>query len=254
MHLILLGLGVVAILAGAAMIGFGIPINEFGLGNTLIAAGTTALVGGFVVVGLAATVGQLTRIAGLLGSGAPVRRAAAPPVPADAAEAGQVEPVPVAAMPPPPAAGLERTEPWPVPTPPVEAAGQSAPPRPAARTKTAEVDSSGGTSSVKGTAAARPLRTPPRRGEIPVVLSPRERMEGTRPAEPSVKSPEPIESAPAGSTSPDAAPAVTILKSGVIDGMAYTLYSDGSIEAELPEGTMRFPSIDDLRLHLAGPG
>ena len=43
---------------------------------------------------------------------------------------------------------------------------------------------------------------------------------------------------------------IAILKSGVIDGMAYTLYTDGSIEAELPQGTMRFASIDDLRLHL----
>jgi hypothetical protein len=43
---------------------------------------------------------------------------------------------------------------------------------------------------------------------------------------------------------------VAILKSGVIDGMAYTLYTDGSIEAELPDGMMRFASIDDLRAYL----
>ena len=43
---------------------------------------------------------------------------------------------------------------------------------------------------------------------------------------------------------------IAILKSGVIDGMAYTLYTDGSIEAELPQGTMRFASIEDLRSHL----
>jgi hypothetical protein len=45
-------------------------------------------------------------------------------------------------------------------------------------------------------------------------------------------------------------PAVTVLKSGVVDGMAYSLYSDGSIEAQLPEGMMRFASIDELRAHL----
>jgi hypothetical protein len=45
-------------------------------------------------------------------------------------------------------------------------------------------------------------------------------------------------------------PPVTILKSGVVDGMAYSLYSDGSIEAQLPEGLMRFASIDELRAHL----
>ena len=52
---------------------------------------------------------------------------------------------------------------------------------------------------------------------------------------------------------PRAAPdprSVSILKSGVIDGMAYTLYTDGSIEAQLPQGTMRFASIEELRTHL----
>ena len=44
--------------------------------------------------------------------------------------------------------------------------------------------------------------------------------------------------------------AVSILKSGVVDGMAYTLYSDGSIEAEMPQGTMRFASITELRAYL----
>jgi hypothetical protein len=45
-------------------------------------------------------------------------------------------------------------------------------------------------------------------------------------------------------------PAATVLKSGIVDGMAYSLYSDGSIEAQMPEGMMRFGSIDELRAHL----
>jgi hypothetical protein len=45
-------------------------------------------------------------------------------------------------------------------------------------------------------------------------------------------------------------PQITVLKSGVVDGMAYSLYSDGSIEAQMPEGMMRFGSIDELRAHL----
>lgn len=45
-------------------------------------------------------------------------------------------------------------------------------------------------------------------------------------------------------------PPVSVLKSGVVDGMAYSLYSDGSIEAQMPEGMMRFASIDELRSHL----
>ena len=43
---------------------------------------------------------------------------------------------------------------------------------------------------------------------------------------------------------------VSVLKSGVIDEMAYTLLTDGSIEAQMPDGTMRFASIEELRRHL----
>jgi hypothetical protein len=43
---------------------------------------------------------------------------------------------------------------------------------------------------------------------------------------------------------------VSVLKSGMVDGMAYTLFSDGSIEAELPQGTLRFGSIAELRDHI----
>jgi len=34
--------------------------------------------------------------------------------------------------------------------------------------------------------------------------------------------------------------------------MAYTLYTDGSIEAELPQGRIRFASVDALQNYLAG--
>ena len=43
---------------------------------------------------------------------------------------------------------------------------------------------------------------------------------------------------------------VSVLKSGVVDGMPYTLFSDGSIEAQLPQGTLRFGSITELRNHI----
>jgi hypothetical protein len=58
--------------------------------------------------------------------------------------------------------------------------------------------------------------------------------------------PEPGPVAPA----PEAPTTVSILKSGVVDGMAYTLYSDGSIEAQLPQGMLRFGSITELRNHI----
>lgn len=56
--------------------------------------------------------------------------------------------------------------------------------------------------------------------------------------------PHPVEPAPEAPTT------VSILKSGVVDGMAYTLYSDGSIEAQLPQGMLRFGSITELRNHI----
>jgi hypothetical protein len=50
-------------------------------------------------------------------------------------------------------------------------------------------------------------------------------------------------------------PAVgAVVRSGIIGGMAYSLYADGSIEAELPIGTMRFASLEELRQHVARTG
>jgi hypothetical protein len=51
-------------------------------------------------------------------------------------------------------------------------------------------------------------------------------------------------------TASDTPRQAAILKSGVVDGMAYTLYADGSIEAKLPHGTVRFGSIAELRTHI----
>jgi hypothetical protein len=55
--------------------------------------------------------------------------------------------------------------------------------------------------------------------------------------------------APASASNSDSA-AISVLKSGVVNGMPYTLYSDGSIEAQLAEGTLRFGSITELRSHI----
>lgn len=46
----------------------------------------------------------------------------------------------------------------------------------------------------------------------------------------------------------------TVVRSGIIAGMAYTLYSDRSIEAELPSGTVRFGSIEELQAHVKRAG
>ncbi|MEJ2379524.1 MAG: DUF308 domain-containing protein, partial [Pseudolabrys sp.] len=73
------------------------------------------------------------------------------------------------------------------------------------------------------------------------------------PAQPEPAALEPAAEEPPPAPQPGAEPrpqAIAVLKSGVVDGMGYTLYVDGSIEAELPQGTVRFASIDELRAHL----
>lgn len=50
------------------------------------------------------------------------------------------------------------------------------------------------------------------------------------------------------------AASTTVVRSGIISGMAYTLYTDGSIEAELPIGTVRFASIEELQDHVSQTG
>src|SRR5215475_10389476 len=73
MPALLYGIGAFALFAGLLMIGFGIPINEFSFGNTLIMAGTTAAVGGLIIIGLGMAVGQLRRVAEMLAFQSPVR-------------------------------------------------------------------------------------------------------------------------------------------------------------------------------------
>ena len=69
--------GIGCLLAGLAAIGFGIPINEFGLGNTLILAGAVTACTGLIILSLCAVVKELKTIAGRLGSGVAVGSSAA---------------------------------------------------------------------------------------------------------------------------------------------------------------------------------
>jgi hypothetical protein len=109
--------------------------------------------------------------------------------------------------------------------------------------------------------AVWPKRPPPIRAAPPAELRPIEAPEAVLPAEPML----PIEQAspPAlvqfgevaaqprnNGAAAEAPRPVSILKSGIVDGMAYTLYADGSIEAQLPQGTLRFGSITELRNHV----
>ncbi len=59
MAFLLYGVGALALMAGAVMIGIGIPVNEFSFGNTMILAGTTTMVGGLIIVALGIAVGAV---------------------------------------------------------------------------------------------------------------------------------------------------------------------------------------------------
>ena len=119
--------------------------------------------------------------------------------------------------------------------------------------------------AVSAAPAARRLQQPQARGSLFDSLWPKAQR-GAPEASPApvlqVVPPLPAAPAPALETVPqvtalipvpaaqEAAAAVSILKSGVVEGMAYTLYSDGSIEAHLPGVTLRFGSITELRNHI----
>jgi len=300
MMVVLLVAGIGFLLAGLVAIGFGIPINEFGFGNTLIVAGTVAACTGMLLIGLWTAVKELKNIARRLGPGAvteshaELRSQLAPAVavqPHQAADNGgfpfgrdQPESEHAEIAEPAPASGPS-PPPWHGEAPPRErgqddgslapAAAEATPAvkarrnllfssssrkereRAQARTTDPSADpqaESAGAPPVPESAEAPPasfddawpkperarapdVAPPPRRSRTPSTFA-----EASPPAAgadrypPALRTEDPTQ--------------VTVLKSGVVDGMAYSLYSDGSIEAQMPEGMMRFASIDELRSHL----
>ena len=332
MSVILSLLGIVLAAAGVGAIGFGIPINEFTLGTTLVVAGTTGLAGGLILIGLAAVVAELGRITQALKS-RPVARPVVPPaesvepiVPATpsmiAAPAsdivGSVRPShanippqtnvpprlrheaaarderPLEADPfvPPPAEvdvsssaierlrssipRAERPRPEPslvaehddVPLSP-NGSQHAQPPMPPSN-PTQSPDANALAADRAGGAAVDPLKAsrldflfrakPVRPTTSPEKFDsfrPSERRAGSVGAEagPRVEEVQPqpdpavsVQELP--ESAPRQEPATAILKSGVVAGMAYTLYADGSIAAELPSGMVRFGSIAELRAHI----
>jgi hypothetical protein len=97
--------------------------------------------------------------------------------------------------------------------------------------------------SARSRAADAPL--PRRSGRVPSTFT-----EASADPTPADRHPPATRNEPPAAQNEDQPPSVTVLKAGVVDGMAYSLYSDGSIEAQMPEGMMRFASIDELRAHL----
>lgn len=302
MSFVLFVLGLIASAAGLLMVGFGIPINEFSLGNTLIIAGTTAFAGGLIVFGLAVISRQLGKIAHTLGAradrpveiheAAPARAAPRPvssqeaparapsfperpftPAPMDMSDDPDFEPVRLdrpggsPRMPSAPS-DFEPIEDVPVsprtqpripgigasPPPPEPGAGQrgwrppgSRPPLPPTEPPIRREPPIG--------MPERPQRPAPE-AAFDTIWPPERRPDKTEPqpdAEPPAAARPNGDAAHRTASEPpkvDKVAPVSILKSGVVDGMAYTLYTDGSIEAELAQGVVRFGSIEELRNHL----
>jgi len=72
MMVVLLVAGLGLLLAGLLAIGYGIPINEFGFGNTLIVAGTVSACTGMIMLGLWMVVRELKNIAQQFSPGVPM--------------------------------------------------------------------------------------------------------------------------------------------------------------------------------------
>ncbi|HEY1473995.1 MAG TPA: hypothetical protein VGF53_07930 [Pseudolabrys sp.] len=282
---------------GVGMVGYGIPINEFSFGNTLIVGGTTAVVGGLIIIAIAVAVRQLKRIGEMLATsvqpdrpvetfesvahpqGAPTpSQIPFPPKPKSEAAIPQTQPPAEIQVEDHPAMAAAPTLRNPD-RPPVAAAEFEAeayedvslsPQQPAPAPVPAKADQPAPRAPINDDIfPVAGMRSEPaldtRWHSSPPPQQPLERQsqpshfDAMWPAESRpVKRPVTEEARP--EAKPAAAPApvpeapsepVAILKSGVVDGMSYTLYVDGSIEAELPQGTLHFASINELRDHLA---
>jgi hypothetical protein len=278
MPALLFGIGACALFAGLVMVGFGIPINEFSFGNTLISAGTTAAVGGLIIIALGIVAGQVRRVAEALAGQLPAR----PGQPADAVDNATAArsippqghiPFPPRFRPDPHAAG-EHNAVLPAPavvpitdkptefapslrnpdqSPVVEDDVSLSPHHPPAAQAGADKGREPGWRSPAPPAAAPPVHN----ANFDAMWPAEERFSknpGAGESQPAAPSGAPFRDVPAPPPQRvelEKPRTAAILKSGVVDGMGYTLYVDGSIEAELPQGTLRFASINELRSHLA---
>ncbi|WFU22566.1 DUF308 domain-containing protein [Bradyrhizobium sp. CB1717] len=282
MSLAMLIVGIVAVVAGLLAILFGFTVREFSLGSTLIISGTIGVCSGMLLAGLHLVLLELKGIARRL-AGAPSEVRVRPVLPGLAVPgAAASEPMPAPAMrgePPPspatappwlgeaPARERPRAEPPPEPVAPTPPAAPEPPRRrnlmfastSRKERERAEAKATEGAPPPAEPAAPAAPDTPPASFDDawpkPDRMRPPEPPAAARRPPPPPRSPSIFTEAPPPPPAPEPEPAaeqppVTVLKSGIVDGMAYSLYSDGSIEAQMPEGMMRFASIDELRAHL----
>ena len=285
MVVVLLVGGIVFVLAGALAVLFGLPVKEFSFGNTLLLMGAIFASTGAIIFALWIVVRELKKIAGQRGIQPVESRAAAAAAPPNLGAAlGNQAPEDGGFLfsrdqPSADQAGHAVSAPWQDETASRERGRGEAPPapepvEPAAKPRRNLLFSSSSrkererlearatdSPAVAAPPPAGPAEPPPPPAtfEDAWPKSERARTAEIPPPRRTGRAPstftEPGAAAPVAERQPPAArsdvqPQVTVLKSGVVDGMAYSLYSDGSIEAQMPEGMMRFASIDELRAHL----
>jgi hypothetical protein len=236
MYVILLALGLVGAIAGAGLIALNPPVDAIRLAHTLLILGAIALTGGAILIGVAAANRQLRRIAQLLDS-RPQPRAAGVPA---ASETPQ-ELAPLVQMPP---------------SPSTESTGSSSGPPLTASAPPAQPDTPFHPTVLDPAVVEAPAPPPvPPKPESSAfdamwARASRNAQEKRQVQDPALDEPHAEGTAPPPKSASGERETVTVFKSGVIDGMAYTLYTDGSIEAEMPGGTVRFATVDDLRTYL----
>jgi hypothetical protein len=269
--------GIGCLLAGLLAIGFGIPINEFGLGNTLILAGAVTACAGLIILSLWVVVRELRNVVRRLDAGPALGwhgdapQSAAMPrseggdrmLHADPAGdepgvtgADGLSPVPAAPW-LEEASGRDRPLPAAEP-PPVKPRRNlmfSSTSRRERERAEARANDAAPVVDPRPEVTAPPMEInepPPATFEDAWPKSERARPADAPPPRRAPRTPSTFSETAAARQAPvvEDQPPVTVLKSGVVDGMAYSLYSDGSIEAQMPEGMMRFASIDELRSHL----
>lgn len=262
-----------AVLAGLGAIAFGIPVKEFSFGNTIILSGTAAVCTGLILFGLSAVLAELKLIAHRLRLQLPADASSALLLPEDMPDAEL-------GIPAAPAmdelleggrgprgrgrrSDTRAAEPEPELEP--EPEPDSKPKRNLLfstnlRRDREQAEERPAAPLASGFRSA-PLSDPPLAEPAPPAAPSfgdgwSSRGERSRSREPATPPPSPLPRRPLRSSAAEPPPLrseppeVSVIKSGVVDGMAYSLYSDGSIEAQLPEGMMRFASIAELRDHL----
>ena len=284
MYAFLLSLGAAITAAGIALVASGVSLQDRAFDPSNVTPGAIAFIGGCVLIGLSFVVRALLRVERALNARAARAPAGVTSAGALTDPAGETSPKTAAAISAEPGAAehavaqassetspaAERIESAPV----VDAGDASLLPKEPARADddhgVAQAGLSngklnGGSHTTAPRLAGGPARRPQPKNSIFDTLWPKASASGTdaQPApaaQPAAAAAASVQSAraepaPAAAPGPSQSPAsVSILKSGVVEGMAYTLYSDGSIEAQLPGGTVRFASITELRSHIEQNG